>query len=238
MKKHIPNILTCSNLFSGCIAAYFAFHGELSTASYFLFLGLFFDYLDGFVARILGVSGELGKQLDSLSDVVSFGLVPGIMIQNFILHSPSLENNPNLIWISFFGYLITVFSAVRLAKFNLDTRQSENFIGLPTPACGALFASIPFVLLNHGETFGIYIFDPKFLLPFVLLMCFLLVAELPLFSLKFKNYDVKKNSIRYIFLLAAIVLFLIFNLSSIPLIIFIYILLSIINLPYFKRKTT
>ena len=236
MKKHLPNILTCCNLFSGCIAAYFAFQGELSVASYFIFLCLLFDYLDGFIARLLNVSGELGKQLDSLADVISFGLVPGIMLQNILLHSDLLINS-NSTWVSFSAYLITIFSAVRLGKFNLDTRQTENFIGLPTPACAMLISSIPFILAKYDDVFHIYIFNPRFLLPFILFMCFLLVAELPLFSLKFKTYDLNKNLIRYIFLLSSIILFLSLNFSSIPIIIFIYILLSFIDLPIFKQKT-
>lgn len=232
MKKHIPNAITCLNLFSGCLALYFAFHDNLIYTAYLVGLAAVFDFLDGMAARVLKTSSEIGKQLDSLADMVSFGVVPGAIM--FMLLSkvglPVLGIHAEVI--PFFGFLITIFSALRLAKFNLDTRQTTSFIGLPTPACTILVASLPLILAN-GTLLHYEIIQNYFLLlPLTVLLSYLLVAELPLFALKFQNLSWQDNATRFIFLGLSVILLALLNFAAIPLIIALYILLSIIKKPY------
>ena len=231
MKKHIPNFITCLNLFSGCVALYFIFQNELVYASYLVGLAAVFDFLDGMVARVLGAYSEIGKQLDSLADVISFGVVPGAMMFMLLTRAEGEFFIPETI-LPFAGFIITVFSALRLAKFNIDTRQTTSFIGLPTPACAIFVASLPLILASGDLLFFEVILNPLVLFATTLILSFLLVAELPLFALKFKNVTWADNSVRFIFVGLSVILLALLNFAAIPLIIVLYIVLSI-----FKKQT-
>ncbi|WP_347159641.1 CDP-alcohol phosphatidyltransferase family protein [Pontibacter chitinilyticus] len=236
MKKHIPNVITCLNLFSGCLALYFAFQDNLVYTSYLVGVAAGFDFLDGLVARVLNVHSEIGKQLDSLADMVSFGVVPGTLMFMLLTKTGEPMFGVPAHIMALAGFLITVFSALRLAKFNIDTRQTSSFIGLPTPACTILIASLP-LILAHGDLIHYeIILNPLVLLPLTALLCFLLVAELPLFALKFKNLRWQDNSIRFIFLGLSVILLALLNFAAIPFIIALYILLSIIKKPHTQHE--
>lgn len=227
MKKHIPNAITCTHLFSGCTGIFFAFQGKLDYAAYAVFIAAFFDFLDGMAARLLKVHSEIGKQLDSLADIVSFGVLPSFIIFMLLAKKDS-GVEPN--WIYFSAFFIAIFSALRLAKFNVDTRQTNSFIGLPTPASAMLSASFPLILIfQQNASFTGIILNHWFLIVYIAVNCWLLVAELPLLSLKFKNLGFSENSYRYILLVFGLISLLIFKFAAIPLIIFFYILLSIIQ---------
>ncbi|RYE36322.1 MAG: CDP-diacylglycerol--serine O-phosphatidyltransferase [Sphingobacteriaceae bacterium] len=225
MKKHIPNAITCMHLFSGCIGIVFAFQERLDFAAYAVFTAAFFDFLDGMAARLLKVHSEIGKQLDSLADMVSFGVLPAAIIFHLFQLPDSGSNN---FWI-FSAFFIAIFSALRLAKFNVDTRQTNSFIGLPTPASAMVSASFPLILLQGDASFTGLISSSYFLIIYIIVNCFLLVAELPLLSLKFKNLGFAENSYRYILLIFGLISLLIFKFAAIPLIILFYIILSIIQ---------
>lgn len=231
MKKHLPNFITCLNLLCGCLAVYFIFQQELVTAAYLVVVAAVLDFLDGMVARVLHVYSEIGKQLDSLADMVSFGFVPGVMVLQLLTRSLETSTLPQsiLTWLPFAGFLLTIFSALRLAKFNIDTRQTTSFIGVPTPANTLLIISFPLIMAH--DSFGLtpLILNPYFLLGITLLFSYLLVAELPLFALKFKTFTWKGNEVRFIFLGLAIVFFLGLNFTAIPITIALYILLSLIK---------
>jgi len=215
-----------SNLFSGCVGIVFAFQGNLIFAAYAIFLAAIFDFFDGLASRVLNSFSGIGKDLDSLADMISFGVLPSAILYELFLQSPQINRiSP---YLNFAAFLIAVFSCLRLAKFNVDTRQSENFIGLPTPANAILIASLPFILSRHTGLTK-YILNPYGLTLFIIIMCALLVAELPLMSLKFKNRDLEKNIYRYLLLLFSAILILFFKFAAIPVIILIYITLSIIQ---------
>ena len=238
MKKHIPNAITCLNLFSGCVAVYLIFQSSpnnlisLTFAAYLVGLAAVLDFLDGLAARVLHAYSEIGKQLDSLADMVSFGVVPGAILFKLMQKSALADPDTSLLeaeLMPFAAFLIIIFSALRLAKFNIDTRQTTSFIGLPTPACTLFVASLPLILeygdLMHYEI----ILNPLVLLVLTVLLSFLLVAELPLFALKFTNLKWQDNSVRFIFLGLSVILAALLNFAAIPLIIVLYILLSIIK---------
>lgn len=227
MKRHIPNFITCLNLFTGCIGIVYAFKGELIIAGYAILIAAVFDFFDGMTARLLKAHSEIGKELDSLADVVSFGVLPSVIIYQLFLQSPQVGNISPFLNMS--AFLIAIFSALRLAKFNIDVRQSENFIGLPTPANALLIGSLPMILAQNNWFFTAYILNPFFLFIFSLGMSILLVTEIPLISLKFKSLNLSDNLFRYILVLSAIVLIIIFKFAAVPLIVFIYILLSLIQ---------
>jgi len=230
MKKHIPNAITCLNLFAGCLALYFAFKGELVVTAYLVGLAAVFDFLDGMVARLMGAYSEIGKQLDSLADMVSFGVVPGTIMFILLQRADASFFGIPTDNFSFFGFLITVFSALRLAKFNIDTRQTTSFIGLPTPACTLVVASLPLILeTSEGLLAYEIILNPVVLVALTVILSYLLVAELPLFALKFKNFSWQDNAVRFIFLGLSIVLAVMLQFAAIPLIILLYILLSVVK---------
>lgn len=226
IKKHIPNFLTCCNLICGCIGIAEAFKGNLVAASYLTFLACLFDFFDGFVARILRVTSSIGKELDSLADMVTFGLLPGIIVYQLLFTGVSYENSK---WVALTAFLIPVFSALRLAKFNIDTRQSDSFIGVPTPANAILITSFPLIIESNKMGLASTVSNAYFLVGITLIMSCLLVAELPLFALKFKSFKWVGNQIRYGFLISTVVLFLILNWAAIPVIIISYIILSFIE---------
>ncbi len=227
MKRHLPNFITCLNLFSGCIGIVFAFKGELIFASYAIVLAAVFDFFDGLVARALKTYSDIGKELDSLADMVSFGLLPSVMVYQLFLQSPQLGEISQ--YLNYSAFLIAIFSALRLAKFNVDVRQAENFIGLPTPANAILIASLPFIIADSNWFLTSYILNPFFLFLFSLGMGILLVVEIPLISLKFKSLNFKDNLFRYILIISAVLLVVIFKFAAVPLIIFLYFLLSLIQ---------
>ena len=235
IKKHIPNLLTLGNLLSGTIATILAVEEDFVSAGLFVVLGIFFDFFDGFVARLLNVSGELGKQLDSLADMVTSGVVPGIimyqLLKNGIENVGDFSNDFEIInYIPYLGLILTLAACYRLAKFNIDTRQSESFIGLPTPAMSLFVISLPLILEFSNYSFISGLIQNNFLLLGVtLILSYLMNAEIPLFSLKFKDFSFKNNAVKYLFLIASIVLIITLKYISIPLIIVIYVLLSVIN---------
>ncbi len=231
MKKHLPNAITCCNLFSGCIGIVFTFQENLIYAAYAIFLAAIFDFFDGLASRVLQSYSGIGKDLDSLADMVSFGVLPSAIMYELFLQAPQVHKlSP---YLNFMAFLIPVFSALRLAKFNVDTRQAESFIGLPTPANAILIASFPLIMEQHSEL-SKYILNPFGLSIFTLVMCGLLVAELPLMSLKFKNRDFQENIYRYLLLLFSAILILFFKFAAVPVVILFYIGLSIIQ---FKKLT-
>jgi CDP-diacylglycerol--serine O-phosphatidyltransferase len=233
MKKHIPNLLTLGNLLCGTIATMFAVQSDYALAGIFVILGIFFDFLDGFVARLLKVSGELGKQLDSLADMVTSGVVPGIIMSklikdNLIYRSNSFDGS--VLDISIIGLILTLAACYRLAKFNIDTRQSDSFIGLPTPAMSLFVISLPLIQQYSDVEFAKNLISNNyFLIAVTWVLSYFMNAEIPLFSLKFKEYSFKNNWIKYIFLLISLLLIFVVNFISIPLIIILYIVLSLIQ---------
>lgn len=232
MKIHLPNALTCCNLFSGCIAAVMVFRNHLDYAAYFIFISAFFDLLDGIAARKIATNSAFGKELDSLADIVSFGFVPGAIMFK-LLQTTDLTATFGegffTTFIQFFPFIITVFSALRLAKFNIDTRQTNSFIGLPTPANTLLIVSLPLVLNQFPGTFDNFFLNPYFILLTSAVVSYLLVAEIPLFSMKFKTMDIKENLFQYILLSIALIIFPLFLFGAIPILIILYILLSLIQ---------
>ena len=225
--RHIPNFVTACNLFSGCIAAVMAFQANYEAAILFIILGATFDFFDGMLARLFHVSGPLGKELDSLADDITFGFAPSVIVFSLFkeVQYPAFMQSMTDIF-PYTAFIIAVFSALRLGKFNIDPRQSSSFIGLPTPANALFWGS----LVVGGHSFLISdAFNALYLFVLVLLMSYLLVAELPMFSLKFKNLSWKDNKISYIFLLVCIPLLVIFRISGFAAIILWYILLSFLT---------
>ena len=231
IKKQVPNTITLLNLFCGCIALVFALNKEFEMAFYFVSLGIFLDFFDGFFARLFQVSSPLGLQLDSLADMVTSGVVPGIVMYQLM---GSSSGYPKLGWIvepfPFVGFLITLGSCYRLANFNIDTRQTDSFIGLPTPANALFILSLPLVLRNLDSFFVLELLtNPFVLVGITLLSVYMLNAEIPLFSLKIKQMSVKKNALQILFLLSSVVLIASFQYAGIPLVIVFYVQLSLIN---------
>jgi len=227
MNKHIPNFVTCLNLFSGCLGIVFAFQDNLMWASYAIVIAAVFDFFDGMLARLLKAYSDIGKELDSLADVVSFGVLPAVII--YQLFALSSQPDFRITWLSYSAFIIAIFSALRLAKFNIDTRQSENFIGLPTPANALLIASFPLIIRESNTYFANFILNPWFLTIFSLMMSLLLVAEVPLISLKFKSLKFSENLLRYILILSSLILLLILKFEAVPIIILLYFLISFIQ---------
>lgn len=243
MKKHIPNLFTFLNLLSGLLAILMAASDRLAAAAGLVFLGIFFDFFDGFFARKFNIVGELGKQLDSLADMVTSGVVPGIVMFQLLLHASrdrwfmelscetgswSSFEETFFYYIPFVGLLIPLGSAYRLANFNIDERQTDSFIGLPTPAMSLLVVSLPLILIYQEDSFLVpWIENIYVLTGLTLLGTFLLNANLPLFSLKFKDYGWKGNEFRYVFLLLSAVLLALFRIAAVPMIILVYVLLSV-----------
>lgn len=225
--RHIPNFVTCCNLFSGCIATYLAFQGLYQQAILFIIIGAVFDFFDGMLARLFHVSGPMGKELDSLADDITFGLAPAAMVFTLFkeVHYPSFLA-PIEEFMPYTAFVIAVFSGLRLAKFNIDTRQTTSFIGLPTPANALFWGS----LIVGGYPFLISTtFNALYLLLLVLFMSYLLVAELPMFSLKFKSLGWKANKISYLFLLLSIPLLLLLQIAGLAAVIIWYIFLSLLT---------
>jgi CDP-diacylglycerol--serine O-phosphatidyltransferase len=245
MKKHIPNLVTLLNLLSGCIAVLFAVNNQFIAAAAFVALGIFFDFFDGLLARKLNVQSALGIQLDSLADMITSGLVPGIIMFKLLvlasdssdLISFSNEWNSAMYWqefqfapIALIGFLITMASAYRLAKFNIDEDQQSYFKGLPTPANTLLIVCLPLIMeFQNNDLINAIILNPWFLIVLTFVSSFLLVSNIKLFALKFKDWSFKNNAMRYIFIILCVVLLTVLQFAAIPLIILVYILLSLVS---------
>ncbi|MBO5549847.1 MAG: CDP-diacylglycerol--serine O-phosphatidyltransferase [Prevotella sp.] len=222
MKKHIPNTITCLNLISGCIATYWAFMGDCRLALLFIVIGAAFDFFDGMVARLLHVSSPIGKELDSLADDITFGFAPSAIVYEYL--RPETELLP------FIVFIMAAFSALRLAKFNLDERQALGFIGLPTPANALFWGSL---IVGAGDWMKTApVIGPNLslvILGGVFISCYLLVSEIPMFALKFKTWGWKGNDVKYVFLLTCIPILLLLGISGLAVIIAWYVLLSIVS---------
>jgi CDP-diacylglycerol--serine O-phosphatidyltransferase len=232
IKKQIPNLFTLANLFSGCLALFYVFQSEFFFTFFFVSLGIFFDFFDGFFARMLKVESPLGLQLDSLADMVTSGVVPGF-VMFFLLQQ---TESPLWIYLPFTGFIIILASAYRLAKFNIDTRQTDSFIGLPTPANALLICSLPLVLQTSDSIFIQNLITSDFILiSITLLSAFMLNAEIPLFSLKIKNFTFQKYQLQVFFLIFSLLCLLLFQYLAIPIIILNYVLWSFIHTQFFKK---
>lgn len=271
---NIPNLFTAANMLCGVLSIILSVSGRIDLAPFAVFLGAVFDFFDGFLARALKKQGELGKQLDSLADMVTFGLAPGVMMLVVLTYSIYHGNFSDMLaystadtsfttiafysfrtwaeqlgafshfsWIPFLALLIPFFSLFRLAKFNIDTRQSESFIGVPTPANTIFFCAFPLLLWQYAGSDGwqheliMSLVQPAVLVPVIALMSVLLVSEIPLFSLKFKKFSWQGNEIRYVFLIICVILIPVLLFWSVPIIVLLYIVLSVIENIFFKNKT-
>jgi CDP-diacylglycerol--serine O-phosphatidyltransferase len=245
LKRHIPNIVTLLNLLSGCIALIFAVYGNFVAATLFVFLGIFFDFFDGLLARKLNVQSPLGIQLDSLADLVTSGVVPGIIMFKLIsltVDAPDYSSYSDS-WNSIFhwqgfkmsvlpliGLFIALASAYRLAKFNLDEDQQTYFKGLPVPANTLVIMSLPLILeYQNSDVMNSIIINKWFLIGLTLLSCYLLNSKIKLFALKFKDWSFKTNATRYIFLIVSAVMLIVLHFAAIPLVIALYIILSVLD---------
>lgn len=241
MIKQIPNILTSLNLLCGCVAVLFVVSGDLIVVAFFVVIGIIFDFLDGFAARLLKTQSKTGLQFDSLADMVTSGLVPGLVMLQLLnvsifgntmtiseTLSPSSLNNEFSNYLPFVGLLVTVASGYRLAKFNIDIRQTDSFIGLPTPANTLLILSLPLILeFQNSHLIESVILNKWFLLGVILVSCILLNSKIHLFALKFKTWDFKNNAIRYVFLLLSLIALILMKFIAIPIIITLYVIISV-----------
>ncbi|WP_461790155.1 CDP-diacylglycerol--serine O-phosphatidyltransferase [Pedobacter sp.] len=221
---NLPNALTCANLFSGCIGIVFCFNGDLKSAAYFVILSGIFDFFDGMAARALKINNGIGKDLDSLADVVSFGFLPGAIM----FHLFKASDAPNA-YLPYVGFVITLFSALRLAKFNTDTRQTVDFIGLNTPMNTLFIVSLPYVADYHPQIIGNWIV----LAAITAVSSYLLVSEIKIFSLKFSNLKWSENKIKFVFMILSLALFAWQQFVALPIILILYIGLSF---AYFRKK--
>ncbi|MFT7330741.1 MAG: CDP-diacylglycerol--serine O-phosphatidyltransferase [Roseivirga sp.] len=242
IKKQIPNFITLLNLLAGIIAVMLAVEGKLMLAGIFVLIGIFFDFFDGLVARLLKAQSELGKQLDSLADMVTSGVVPGIILYQLLKDTSGIWNEKALLATSFFtegfsflpliGLVFSLAAAYRLANFNIDERQTSSFIGLPTPAATLFVISLPFIMHYSSSDMAVdLILNKWFLIGITILLSYLMNANLPLFALKLKDLSWKNNGIIYIFLLLSLVLLITLKFVAVPVIIVIYILFSVVKKP-------
>ncbi len=235
IRKHIPNSLTSLNLFSGCLGIVAVFEDNLPLAALLMAVAIVFDYADGMAARLLHAKSDIGLQLDSLSDVVSFGVLPGFIVMKMMEKCSSLPDcavsGINLC--PFIALIIPVFSALRLAKFNIDTRQTDSFLGLPTPANAIFFGSLPLVIqqCNDNAWTGLagWLSNWGILTGLTLIFSGLLVSEIPLMSFKFKNLSWQSNKFRFIFLAIALLVLVFLKFAGIPVAILLYIMVSLIS---------
>ena len=238
LKKYIPNTITLLNLFCGCIALTFVSTDQFEMAFLFVCLGIFLDFFDGFFARLFKVSGPLGLQLDSLADMVTSGVVPGYVMFKMMQSSSAYMNEGYLQFFPYLGFIIALGSCMRLAKFNIDTRQTDSFIGLPTPANALFILSLPLVLKYYSSDsmLVIEIFTEKWVLLLIsLFSAYILNAEIPLFSLKIKKFNFQDNALQIIFLAVAVLLLLFLQYLGVTLVIIFYVLLSVITNKFQKK---
>ncbi len=255
--KQIPNLFTLLNLFFGCMAIVFALQTEsviiyvneeysstfnipekLTWAAIFIILAALIDFLDGFVARLFKATSALGKQLDSLSDIVSFGVAPGVILYQLLRFSFAREENGLEISIAWLlpAFIISCAAAWRLAKFNIDNRQALNFRGIPTPLAGLIVASLPLILHYNAELFDIgnILINKWVLYIIIFLLSFLMISDLPMMGMKFNNFTVKNNLPKIILIIIAIISAIFLQWLSVPVIFIVYILLSLA----FKKTLT
>ncbi len=237
IKKHIPNTITLLNLLAGLLALIHAFNGNYNEAFSLVCLGIFFDYWDGFFARIWKVQSPIGLQLDSLADMVTSGVVPGLVMYKMLGDIQENQSQYNLTEdtyymgvVPYLGFLITLASCYRLAKFNIDTRQTDSFIGLPTPANALLIMSIPMIQFHSEfEWLVDFLSNPYVLVGVTVLSSYLLNAEIPLFSLKVKSFSWEKYKMQVVFLILSLILIVLLEFIAIPIIILLYVILSVVN---------
>jgi CDP-diacylglycerol--serine O-phosphatidyltransferase len=248
VKNIIPTLFTCLGLISGCISIVYSLQREMIVvAGFFIIIAAIFDFLDGFLARILNSVSDFGKQLDSLADIISFGVAPSMIVYRLIMFSlvetglsvdrPGFDNA----LILYSAFIIVVFSALRLAKFNIDSRQKNYFIGLPTPASALLIASIginsDIYFLPFEAKENVYnISSLFFLIGLIIVICFLLVSNIRMFALKFRKFSFKDNGIRYLFLVISALIIILFGIRGLAPVIILYILLSLINNWFLKME--
>ena len=241
IKAQIPNLFTMLNLFCGCVALAMVSDYKFDFAFYFVSLGIFFDFFDGFFARKFNVAGPLGVQLDSLADMVTSGVVPGYVMYELIsFHSGFMKvtNDFPMLELSSLGFIITLGACYRLAKFNIDNRQSDSFIGLPTPANALFITSLPLVISMFPNAFFTeYLLNQWVLIGFTFLSAYIMNAEIPLFSLKIKDFSFAKYKLQVFFLAFSILMLIFLQILAVPMIIILYVLLSVIN-NMVKKKVT
>jgi CDP-diacylglycerol--serine O-phosphatidyltransferase len=237
IKANIPNALTLLNLFSGCVALVFVSELKFDLAFYFVCLGIFFDFFDGFLARKFGVAGPLGVQLDSLADMVTSGVVPGYAMYQMLIGACNGNCSPEFSYIPFLGFIITLGACYRLANFNIDTRQSDSFIGLPTPANTLFIMSLALIGMVDQESFitTTVLTCNRYLLVISILSAYVMNAEIPLFSLKIKDFSVAKYKLQIGFLVLSILMIVLLQFLAVPLIIITYIVLSVISNSFSKK---
>jgi len=236
----VPNILTLINLFSGCLAVVFIFNFHIELVPYCVAVSLVADFFDGFAARLFKTSSDIGKQLDSLADVVSFGLVPGLVLfqmlyQNYTTGS-EFYSSAKIYLYSSPAFLITLFAALRLAKFNVDTRQTNGFLGLATPAATAFIIGMLLILNNNSFGLGAIVFDKLVIYAIILVVSALMVAEIPMFAFKFKSFGWKGNEIVYLFIILSAVLLFTLKFAAVSVIVILYVLVSVIKDAFEKSK--
>lgn len=227
IQRNIPNTITCCNLISGCVATVFAFGYNQEMALLFIVIGAVFDFFDGMSARLLHVSSPIGKELDSLADDITFGLAPAAMVYSTLctMEYPQMLEAYRL-FIPYFAFIMAAFAALRLAKFNLDERQATSFIGLPTPANALFWGSL---IVGAPGFFENSSYMPVVVLAMVLLSSYAMVAEIPMFAMKFKTWGWKGNEVKYVFIFTCIPLLFIFRISAFAVIIAWYVILSVVT---------
>ena len=237
MKSYIPNSITLLNLVLGCCAIIAILNGAYIMGFWLVLAGVLADFADGLVARLLNVSSEMGKELDSLADMVTFGVVPGVIYYSLLSTTFDTQLIQGIHYIAVAGFLVTAFSCLRLAKFNLDTRQTDGFIGLPTPS-STMFA-VGLMLMYVLDTFGLrnWIAHPAFLFTCIIAFSYLLVAEIPMFSLKFKAFTWKGNEIKFIFAGIALILLILTREAAFSIVVLLYVLFSIFSHLLNRNKT-
>jgi CDP-diacylglycerol---serine O-phosphatidyltransferase len=233
MKNHIPNIITLFNLLSGVLSIYALMNGNADLAAYLIFIAAGFDFLDGFAARLLNAKTEIGAELDSLADVVSFGVAPGFILFHMlaISHGQPGHTSESFNLIPFIAFIVPAFGALRLAMFNVDTEQTNSFKGLPIPAMATLIASLPLIrtfLYNDRGLFYMIITNTYFLLTVAIVGSLLMVSRFPMFALKFNGFGLKKNMTKYIFLAASLLMLVFLQIVAIPFIILFYLFMSLV----------
>ena len=239
MLKQLPNLMTIGNLICGCLALVAVFHGQINHAAIYVVAAAILDFLDGFVARLVNGQSELGKQLDSLADMVTFGVLPGVILYHLMLKSNYFvlyESHGMFRIFKYYMFIVTAFSCIRLARFNIDARQTSYFIGVPTPINTLVILSLALMVFNNQFGLQYYILNPWVLIGVASLSSALLVAELPLISLKFKNFRFADNKAQFILLTLSIILIPLLKFAALPAIMILYILLSLIYPPTLKQR--
>lgn len=240
IKKHIPNFITLLNLLAGLLSIYYGMIDKLQFAAMMIFVAAVFDFFDGFTARLLNAKSAIGVQLDSLADMVSFGVAPAFILFHTIELSIELSGLSTWEYLPFTAFLIPIFAALRLAKFNINEEQQTSFIGMPTPAIAILLASFPIMIIvcladNKGLYYEI-VTNPYFLAGVAIIGSFLMVSRIPMFALKFTSVSWAENQTRYIFIILSVFLIFLLKLAAIPLIILLYFLLSLVFNLFMKQE--